>query len=179
MIGSNGTPYTKSYFSYGNIIKTWSNNTEDNQKMRIERFNKHSIIFEAKEGDNLVYKKIPDSLKNNSDWNQKLLHKVFELKLGESTDTIFFDNRFLMSTNSIHPYRKWDSQGWELLKINGFDIMLTGNWTTFILQEKNNEILFFGFGINGQLLKAELNEIEIDLSKVEKIVKRIKKEEPK
>ena len=179
-LGSNGIPRTATYFSYGKILRVLYDD-EYPQTMTIKQFNKDSIVFGgSQESFNDVYKKIPDSLKNNSNWKQKLLGKAFEFRSlrYDQTDTIYFDDRYVMSINPRHPYRKWDSQGWELMKINGFDIMLTGNWTTFILKEKNKSICFYGFDNKNQLSGVELNQIEIDLTRVKKQLERLKQQYP-
>lgn len=182
--GGKGIPIETNYFDLGKNLKLWPLGIENNSSYEVSEINKDSLIlieygFDKKTKS--IMKKIPDSLKNNTDWNKKLLGKAFEIRIrgDDYTDTIYFDNRFLMSKNQIHPYRKWDSQGWELDKINGFDIMFTGNWTTFILKEDEGKIKFYGFNNKKKLSKTELTEININLLKVKRIVDRIKSEEPK
>lgn len=179
--GFSRTPLKMNYFDFGKTLKTWPSSIENSSSFTINSVNKDSLVIQQYDSDKnykIIYKKISDSLKNNSDWNRKLIGKAFEFRLPEYTDTIYFDDRFIMSKNQLSPNRDWDSQGWDLLKVKGYDIMFTGNWTTFVLKENNRTIKFYGFDNKRRLSQAELTEIDIDLSKVKRIVERIKRQYP-
>ncbi|NOZ47277.1 MAG: hypothetical protein GXO79_10930 [Chlorobi bacterium] len=179
--GLNGIPEETNYFNFGTNLKLWPLETEYNFSYSIKSINNDSLILTKYNFEKIievVYKKIPDTLKNNSDWQKKLLWNAYEFRLPEYTDTIYFDNRFIMSKNQTTQAREWDSQDWKLTKINGFDIMFTGNWATFILVEKDDKISFYAFDNKKRLSKAELKKIDIDLSKVKKIAERIKQKYP-
>ncbi len=175
---SKGVPYKQDYFSFGKSLSLKPRPIEDNSKLRIEKYDKDSLIFGGF-SSNEIFKKVPDSLKNSPNFSLNLQNKAFILKSNEKkADTIYFTDKYLMSRLKNNPNQNWTSGGWEKLEIDGFDFLLTADWTTFIVKEKSNKIFFYAFenakGKN-QLAKLELKEIEIDLTDIEKDIKLIER----
>jgi len=174
--GRDGVPYTVSFFSFGNRMAIFHDDYLE--VSHIVSFSKDSMILDEQH-DNYrqVYKKFPDSLKNNSDWHKILNNKAFQIRFPNAIDTIYFDDHYLMAKarSKSRPYT-WSSQGWELVKVRDFDIMQAGLWNTLILQEKDGKLTFNSFDNQNNLSSFELTEINIDLTEVKKEIEKIKKE---
>lgn len=165
------------YVDYGINFKLEPDGSDNGLCYKINEVNGDSLVLlltGAVERE-IVLKKIPDTLKNNSDWKKKLSGKAFERKISNSAnfsefpkfpksqDTIYFDSQFIMHKNQAYNYPNWESPSWNLAKIEGFDIMFAHSWPTLILTENTNGIVFYGYDINGKMFKCELNEIQINL----------------
>ena len=121
-------------------------------------------------------KRVPDSLKNDSDWNKKLQGKTFKIHIpiNHRTDTIVFDDQLIWTKNG-HRKKEWhNTQGWEVAKIDGFDILFSGNWPTQILKETGNEIKLYSLG-QDNFIYAELNELVLDSMELNKFMWHKKK----
>jgi len=167
--------YSK-YFAFGNFLRL---TRQDKSKTRfifnVDKLNNDSLVLNQQNRDRLIiHKKIPKNLNNNIDL-KKLIDKSFELKIGSSTDTIYIDNSYLMFKKPNETFEKWNSDGWKLIKVNGFDILLTGSSSTFIVNENNGKIYLNQFGLGTEIMRFELNEIVIDTKRVKQIVEEIKK----
>jgi len=164
------------YFAFGEYLKLTRLDKRKTQFVfKIEKLNKDSLVLNQVDRNRLiVHKKISKDLRNNIDL-KKLIDKSFELKIGNSIDTIYFDNSYLMFKKPNEPIEKWNSDGWKLIKIDGFDILLTGSSSTFIVKENNGKIYLNQFGLGGEILKLELSEIEIKTKRVKQIVEEIKR----
>jgi len=161
------------YFSFGNYLRLTRKN-KSFFAFKIEDFNKDSLVLKQYDrGRIIVYQKIPEYLKNNTNLT-KIINKSFELKIGNKIDTVFFDDSFLMFKKPNESIEKWDSEGLKMIKVNGFDILLTGFNTTFILKEIDEKFYLNSFGLGGKIEKFTIEEIKINTEKVKKIVEKIK-----
>ena len=74
---------------------------------KVSSINKDSLVITSGYDDDKIFKtilkRVPDSLKNNSNWHEKLLGKTFRVHLPmyNWTDTIFFDDQFIWSKNGM------------------------------------------------------------------------------
>ena len=166
------------YFDFGMKFNLKSEENVNGFAFKINKVNGDSLVLNITGSvqREIVLKKIPDTLKNNSIWKEKLTGKAFEFNIPnyvnfsefanipKSNDTIYFDSQFIMHRNQIENIPNWESPSWGLAKVEGFDLMFAHNWPTLILTENSDGIAFYGYDINGKMFKCELNEIQINLS---------------
>ncbi|MFS4494460.1 hypothetical protein [Maribacter sp. 2308TA10-17] len=165
------------YFDFGVKLNLESEENVNNFSFKVNQVKGDSLVLNLTGSvqREIVLKKIPDTLKNNSDWKEKLTRKAFEFripsevkfseftKIPKSYDTIYFDSQFIMHKNQIQNIPNWESPSWNLAKIKGLDVMFAHNWPTMILTENTDGIAFYGYDINGKMFRCDLNEIKINI----------------
>lgn len=168
---------SSNYMDFGVNFNLKSEENVNGFSFKINQVNGDSIVLNLTGSvqREIVLKKIPDTLKNNSDWKKKLTGKVFEFNIPsyvnfsefanipKSNDTIYFDSQFIMHRNQIENIPNWESPSWGLAKVEGFDLMFAHNWPTLILTENKDGIAFYGYDINGKMFNCKLNEIQINV----------------
>jgi len=173
--GSNGIPSSFNYKKNGKNIKLTSikNDSSSDYNIVLNKNHKDSIVFKTdRNNGEVVYFKIPDSLKNNT--KISLAEKTFVLKSEKFIDTIYFDKDYLL-IKDLNPTDYWDTGGWELLNINGFDIILTGYSFVYVVKDINEKLFFYRFLQGNRIVEIESFEIEgYDLTRVKKIIERLK-----
>lgn len=152
-------------FDNGTInVKDFDINYDETDKFRLERkriiisrnqdtindnivtLTKDSIVFSYPfSGFNGVYKKLNDSLKNQS-IGLKLTGKKFIRDYRKWSDTIHFVN------DSIYTSSSWkigniNRFSWKRINQNGFDILFTENYAPFVLKNNiGNTVFISAFG---------------------------------
>ncbi|MDC6367809.1 MULTISPECIES: hypothetical protein [Flavobacteriaceae] len=124
--------------------------------------NKDSLTFTFYGEQQRIYKKVPDSLKNNKDFYFDFANKAFRLESKRGIDTTYFDTELTYDKRIDHPYRNWYTGGWKTLEIDDFDFLLFASATPVIIKEKNDDILLYVLADKNDLLEVKLIEIQLD-----------------
>ena len=146
-------PFEKKHFFINNrFFPSLWNETE---KEFVKKLTKDSLVLSNNHNHLMIYKKIPDSLKNNSKIN--LINKHYQIIAQNSIDTVFFEGSYLKIKN---PNEKWDSSGWELIHAQGFEILLTGFDTAFVIKKINGKLFLYKPTMGKDFKQFQLNEIQ-------------------
>jgi len=128
----------KGNFSYNGKKIVYDSNDEKNDIIQL--LNNDSLVIKGYQGSNhSVYKKLDNSLKNNSK-NVNLIGKSFLIKSVKYNDTLNFLNDSLF-TSSSDKFRNSKSK-WERVKQKGFDIIFMQLNVPMIIQEKINDTIY-------------------------------------
>ena len=104
----------------------------------IDPITRDSLVFNSQNSPlNRVYKRLPDSLKNQlSDFT--LAGKKFIRNYRQFTDTIEFINDSVYTSSALKIGGESDLM-WERINHNGFDILFTDGFVPFVLKKKVGE----------------------------------------
>ena len=108
------------------------------ENYEIEIFESDSLVLKRTSSPfRYVYRKLPDSLKHNSEI--EFIGKQFKWENNKFTDTVFFKNQTFFKLKS----RKYNNGevSWERIKHNGYDIIFIDGAVPYIIKEPNNESL--------------------------------------
>ncbi|KPM30488.1 Hypothetical protein I595_3309 [Croceitalea dokdonensis DOKDO 023] len=124
--------------------------------------NKDSLTFTFFSEQQRIYKKVPDSLKNDKDFNFDFSNKAFRMESKKGIDTTYFDPELTYDRRNDHPYRNWYTRGWQTVEIDNFDFLLFASATPVIIKEKNDNVLLYVLADKNDLLEVKLVEIKLD-----------------
>ncbi len=158
---ANGGLIEKKYFLAGKSLKLWPKDSMDFSIPKVN-FNKDSLTFTFYGEQQRIYKKVPDSLKNDKDFNFDFSNKAFRLESNKRIDTTYFDSELTYDRRNDHPYRKWHTGGWKTVEIDDFDFLLLASATPVIIKEKNDNVLLYVLADKNDLMEVKLVEIKLD-----------------
>lgn len=158
---ANGGLIKEKYFLIGKSLKLWPKDSMDFSIPKAA-INKDSLTFTFYGEQQRIYKKVPDSLKNNKDFHFDFANKAFRLESKRGIDTTYFDSELTYDRRFDHPYRNWYTGGWKTVEIDDFDFLLFASATPVIIKENNDDILLYVLVDKNDLLQIKLIEIQLD-----------------
>ena len=159
----NGIPEVEKYFSFLTYINFKPENKEYSfYPSNIENINNDSLVLSNNFDTTEYYLKIPDSLKNDLNEKFEISNKVFKSTTEKFIDTVFFSKNFMIFKNGKKNYKDWGFLNREVLKIDGFDIMLIDSEPVLIIKKQKEYFKFYKYDLNSKLIEIKLEELNID-----------------
>ncbi|WP_340915805.1 hypothetical protein [Polaribacter butkevichii] len=161
----------RNYITLGNLIFSKPINEFETIQTKIVNFKNDSLILKSVL-ETKAYRKIPDSLKSNSNQTLELKNKFFKIENQRNIDTIYFSEKYLFFKGKKKKREKWESTGyWKLIYFENYYVIFS-NFSPIVVN-KSNEYLNFN-----QLTKDRNNvlkviEIEGKINDIEIIKKNI------
>jgi hypothetical protein len=162
----------RNYITLGNLIFSKPINEFETIQTKIINSNKDSLILKSVL-ETKAYRKIPDSLKFQSNEIPELSNKFFKVENQENIDTIYFSEKYLFFKGTETHQKKWNSTGyWKLLNFENFYIIFS-NFSPIVVSKSNKYLNFNQLTKDkNNILKA--NEIKGNIEDVEIIKRNIK-----
>ncbi|RXP48292.1 hypothetical protein EC396_12770, partial [Lutibacter sp. HS1-25] len=161
------------FYVIGNIIKQELNFDEIGYlNYNIKAVNKDSLVLTTNgiNKQKKVFLRLPDSLKNSSNFKNKLLDKSFKLVSEYGIDTVHFNENFLLNKIPLGIEKKWGITSLTYDTIDNFQILNTGMSRFFIIKENNNRVFLYLPSFDKTFKQVELIEIQVDKSKIRETI---------
>ncbi|KQC31038.1 hypothetical protein [Flagellimonas eckloniae] len=170
---ANGGLIKEKYFLIGKSLRLWPKDSTDYTLPKVF-VNRDSLFFEFYNEHRRIYKKIPDSLKNNSYFKLDFTNKAFRLESEKGIDTNYFDSKLTYYRRKDHPHIDWYTGGWETVSIDNYDFLLLADATPVIIKENNGNVLLYVLDEKNKLLKIKLVEIQLDSTDLKSLARHKK-----
>lgn len=120
-----------------------------------------SLSIKMKKGEENIFKKVHDSLKNKDSFEPNFKKKAFDFTTVDNKGKLFFDEEDFFIKSEFNEW-EWHTDGWEIIQTEGFDFIVFANATPLIVKKYDDVLKLYQFGIGNSLVEIKLSESSLD-----------------
>lgn len=166
---NNGNGY---FFFIKNYAWVWTNLFDIHKIQKIPLVYDDSLVLEIHQREKYIFKKVDDSLKNDSKFKFSFKNKAFHFKNKHRKGKIYFGKEhFFVKLNS--PDYDWHMDAWESVQIDDFDFLVFKNESALIIKENNGTPLLYRFENGNHLDEINLKRALLDSTELRNIREKI------
>jgi len=160
------------FFYFKNSIWTWPKFYEIYAIKKASLVYQDSLILELQKGEKNIFKKVHDSLQNNSDYGFSFKNKAFEFRTENTSGKLYFNQElFFIKSNSSS--LEWHIDGWEAFKVDNFNFIVFANSSPLIVKKNNSVPLLYQFNNGNSLGEIKLKETSLDSTEFRNIQEQV------